>query len=114
MTNESSLTVAGVKVPKQQIALATSGVWSGDGTTSGILGLGLPGLTEAFRGDDPAKDGEGNLVQYKPVMSSLASLGSPGFSLALSRYGGSFFGIGGVALGVETSGPWASTPILKV
>lgn len=39
-----NLAIAGIEVPKQEIAVMTMAYWRGDGQTSGLLGLGYPGL----------------------------------------------------------------------
>ncbi|KAK3378147.1 aspartic peptidase domain-containing protein [Podospora didyma] len=111
----SDLTLAGVTIPKQQIALATVGSWNGDGISSGILGLGLPGLTEAFKGNQPAEDGLQNLVNYSPVVTTVSSqVGNGIFSLGLSRNAStSFLALGGVPTFVKV-GNYASTPIEKM
>jgi len=94
----SDLTVAGVTIPKQQIALVTLGAWTGDGISSGILGLGLPGLTGSFQGQTPAEDGLQNLVNYNPVATTVTNqIGKHIFSLGLSRNESeSFLALGGV------------------
>ncbi|KAK0720659.1 aspartic peptidase domain-containing protein [Lasiosphaeris hirsuta] len=110
-----SLTVAGVTIPKQQIALATLGIWTGDGISSGILGLGLPGLTEAFVGKSPIEDGLQNLVNYSPVVTTVATqLNKSIFSLGLSRNSSeSFLALGGVPHHVKV-GSYANVPIQKM
>ena len=110
-----SLTVAGVTLPKQQVALATTGYWNGDGLSSGILGLGLPALTEAFVGGSPGSDGLQNVVQYNPVVTTMANQTNlPIFSLGLSRKTSeSFLAFGGVPENVKV-GPYATTPLQKV
>ena len=110
-----SLTVAGVTLPKQQVALATTGYWNGDGISSGILGLGLPALTEAFVGGSPGSDGLQNVVQYNPVVTTMANQTNlPIFSLGLSRKTSeSFLAFGGVPENVKV-GPYATTPLQKV
>lgn len=111
----SDLTVAGVTIPKQQIALATLGAWTGDGISSGILGLGLPGLTGSFRGQTPAEDGLQNLVSYNPVATTLTNqIGKHIFSLGLSRNESeSFLALGGVPKDIKT-GNYTRVPIEKM
>lgn len=111
-----SLTIAGVTIPKQQIALATSGFWNGDGISTGILGLGMPGLTEAFVSTDPKNDSAINAISYNPVVTTMntASKLPAIFSLGLSRDpADSFLALGGVPSDVKV-GEWASTPLLQV
>ncbi len=104
-------------MPKQQIGLATIGKWRGDKITSGILGLGLPGLTDAFSGSpsDYARDTAVSIIPYNPIVSTVATQLSPLFALALSRDPGqSFLSFGGIPAGTKTTGGWATTPLKKV
>jgi len=109
------LTLAQVTIPKQQIALATLGAWIGDGISSGILGLGLPGLTESFRGKSPIEDGLQNLVNYNPVVTTITNqIGKHIFSLGLSQNESeSFLAVGGVPQDVKV-GNYSRVPIEKV
>lgn len=110
----ADLTLAGVTVPKQQIALATSGYWTGDDVSTGILGLGMPGLTEAYNTSDPRLDSVTNAISYSPVVSTMStSLKLPSlFSLGLSRTpADSFLALGGVPENVKT-GEYTTTPLL--
>ncbi|KAB5575785.1 aspartic peptidase domain-containing protein [Coniochaeta sp. 2T2.1] len=110
----ADLTLAGVTVPKQQIALATSGYWTGDDISTGILGLGMPGLTEAYNSSDPRLDSVTNAISYSPVVSTMTSaLKIPAlFSLGLSRKPeDSFLALGGVPANVKT-GEYTTTPLL--
>ncbi|KAK0651932.1 aspartic peptidase domain-containing protein [Cercophora newfieldiana] len=111
----SDLTVAGVTIPKQQIALATLGAWTGDGISSGILGLGLPGLTGSFKGKTPAEDGLQNLVNYSPVVTTVTNqIGKHIFSLGLSRNESeSFLALGGVPQNIKV-GNYTRVPIEKM
>jgi hypothetical protein len=112
----ADLTLAGVTVPKQQIALATSGYWTGDDISTGILGLGMSGLTEAYNSTAGALDPASGSVSYSPVVSTMSSaLKLPAlFSLGLSRTpADSFLALGGVPANVPT-GEYASTPLLTV
>lgn len=112
----ADLTLAGITVPKQQIALATSGYWTGDNVSTGILGLGMPGLTEAYNSSDPRLDSGSNAITYSPVITSMSSeLKVPSlFSLGLSRTpADSFLALGGVPANVKT-GEYTTTPLLTV
>lgn len=121
----SDLTVAGASIPKQQIGLATLGFWQGDATSSGLLGLGLPGLTGAYKGPEATSaDSMANMVDYNPLVVTWAEAQKaapatpplpPVFSLALSRDSSkSFLAFGGIPAGVKTTGEWATTNITKV
>lgn len=119
----SDLTVSGLSTRKQTIGLATRGYWDGDGVTSGLLGLGLPGLTNALPGavsTSRAGDLADQLrtpLEYNPLVTTLASENNvTQFSLALSRDPEqSFLALGGVPPHIEidqTLG-WVTTPIVK-
>jgi hypothetical protein len=99
--------VAGVHLPKQQVALAERGVWRGDDISSGILGLGLPSLTAAL-------DKSSRSVPYDGFVTTMVKEGvNPLFALALSRNKSeSWLSLGGVP-DVPT-GDYATAPILKV
>ncbi len=113
----ASLTVSNVTAKKQQIGLATKGVWRGDDLSSGILGLGLPGLTDSFSGETAAATRDNLLgsVAYSPLVTTMATQVSPIFSLALSRdKTQSWLAWGGIPNTIKTVGEWATTPLKKV
>jgi hypothetical protein len=101
------MTVAGVHLPKQQVALAERGAWRGDNLSSGILGLGLPALTAAL-------DKSSRSVIYDGFVTTMVKEGvDPLFALALSRNRSeSWLSLGGIP-DVPT-GDFATTKILKV
>jgi len=112
----ADLTLAGITVPKQQIALATSGYWTGDDISTGILGLGMPGLTEAYNSSQATLNSYGNTISYSPVVTTMTTaLKLPSlFSLGLSRTpADSFLALGGVPANVKT-GEYTTTPLLTV
>ncbi|KAL8301540.1 hypothetical protein RB597_002117 [Gaeumannomyces tritici] len=111
----TDLKVANISVARQQVALATDGMWFGDGISSGILGLGLPALTASSDGTVGA-DGRARQVPYDPLVATInRQLASPVFSLALHRNSSeSFIAFGGVPPNVATTGVWAATPIEKL
>ncbi|CAK7197518.1 hypothetical protein SEUCBS139899_000165 [Sporothrix eucalyptigena] len=121
----SDLMVSGFKTAKQIIGLALQGYWDGDGVTSGLLGLGLPGLTNAFAGSlADANTRSGALsdvlhgpVEYNPLVSTLAAANNiTQFSLALSRDPGeSVLALGGAPpnVPIDESLGWVTTPIVK-
>lgn len=49
MGNES-VTLAGITVPQQEIAIVNLAAWNGDGFTDGLVGLAYPGITSSFSG----------------------------------------------------------------
>ena len=107
------MTVAGVTVNKQQIALATAAAWAGDGVSSGLVGLAYPSLTSAFGGSNPALDSAGNQDIYSPLFTTMVSqeLVSPIFSLALGRVAEEgYLALGGLPP-VATTGLFGIAPI---
>lgn len=117
------VTLADVKVPGQQIALASLAAWQGDNRAAGLLGLGYPALTGAYSGTDPRQDrycrigqksGNGcNQVECDPLLTNAffdSQVTTAVFSLALSRDEsrsgkGGYLSIGGIpdleVVGVE-------------
>lgn len=71
------VTVGGLTVRHQQLALVNDTYWYGDGETSGLLGLAYPLRTGV----------DGNVAQYNPVFTSMweDGLTQPLFALGLSR-----------------------------
>ncbi|KAJ9131109.1 Acid protease [Pleurostoma richardsiae] len=110
----SDLTFAGITLPEQQVGIANEGTWDGDGVSSGVLGLGLPGLFTSHHGDIHLRCGLGSLADYSPVVNTMGShLQQQVFSLSLSRDDDqSFLAVGGIPPEVKT-GPFVATPILK-
>lgn len=103
----ADITVNKLTIPKQQFALATDGVWRGDQITSGILGLGLPGLTAAY---DVGLRKEGH---YNPLVTTMSKSGvKPIFTLALSKnQSSSVITLGGIP--DIPHGEFAVTPMAK-
>ncbi|RYC57561.1 peptidase [Xylaria longipes] len=75
------------KSSRVQFTLVNVAAFGGDGISSGILGLGLWGLTTAFTVNDPSLDGLDNLVNYVPLMETIGTseTASPMLSFAMSR-----------------------------
>lgn len=121
----SDVTVAGLTTKKQLIGLATRGYWQGDGVTSGLLGLGLPGLTNAFPGSaayaatlaGTLADARSAPIPYSPLVTTLAARNNvTQFSLALARDpGASFLALGGAPphVAVDAALGWVTTPVVK-
>ncbi|ORY71164.1 aspartic peptidase domain-containing protein [Pseudomassariella vexata] len=112
----ADVTVASITVPRQEMSLVTTASIRGNGLFSGILGLGLRGLTTAYQGTDPSKDNENTTTRYAPIIEtmSLDDAIEPVFSIAMSRDDDrSYVSFGGVPPNVQT-GEFASTPILQM
>lgn len=113
-----SVSLGGITVPKQQIALPSEGyikVVSGD--FSGILGLGYPGMVAARTGKEPKPhvNNTDPLTVYDTwfVNAVKQNLTAPLFSMALDIEGGGLLAIGGV-VDVPVYEGFAVTPILMV
>ncbi|KAK2069174.1 hypothetical protein P8C59_003778 [Phyllachora maydis] len=79
------ITVAGITVPRQEAGLVDYAAWTGDGVSSGLLGLGYPSLTSATNRAGGAASSRG---PYDPWFTSAAKQGlvrDAVFTLALDR-----------------------------
>ncbi|KAI1805400.1 acid protease [Daldinia bambusicola] len=110
----ANLTINNLTVPKQQFALVDVAAFQGDEASSGILGLGLRGLTQAFRGNDPGRDTIADLVNYPPLVENMgtskATKSILGFALSRDEER-SYISFGGVPP-VKT-GEYVTVPIEK-
>ncbi|KAL9580769.1 MAG: hypothetical protein Q9212_004295 [Teloschistes hypoglaucus] len=109
------VTLAGITVKNQEIALVDYAAWSGDNFTSGVIGLAFPSITSSFNGSDPLKDTPADALEYSPLFTSMYQQGkvAPVFSLAIARgeESGGFLALGGLPP-VQHDAYFASTPIL--
>lgn len=82
------VTIAGVRVRNQTVALANTTLWVGNNVTSGVLGLAYPALTNAYEGEfgdhEPYFQKE-----YAPIFANMVNQGlvENFFSIAISRKG---------------------------
>lgn len=93
------VTVAGITVKNQQIAVVNTADWNGDGVSSGVLGLSFPANTKAYSGNNAGADSAANQVDYNPFFTSAYTEGNvaPLFCIALSReQNGGMLSIGGL------------------
>ncbi|KAL8869844.1 MAG: hypothetical protein Q9174_003965 [Haloplaca sp. 1 TL-2023] len=108
------VTLAGITVSRQEVAIVNFAAWNGDGITSGLIGLAYPGLTSSFNGSDPKFDTSLDELEYSPIFTSMYTQGKipPVFSLALDRgqESGGYLALGGLPP-VEHDPYFASTPI---
>ncbi|KAK8058368.1 acid protease [Apiospora phragmitis] len=110
----ADITVAGITVPKQQMSLVTSASIRGNGIFSGILGLGMRGLTTSYTGSDPSNDGPATAKEYAPFVETMSNKVDPLLSVAMSRdEGRSSVSFGGLPPNV-TTGEFATTPIRQM
>lgn len=110
------VTVAGITVQDQQVALVNNSYWFGDSTTSGFMGLAYAYLTSAYQGTNVSADTVETEIKYDPIITTMIKqkLIDPVFSLALKRNSDSgYLALGGLPP-VEYTGSFTSTPILMV
>ncbi|KAL8665996.1 MAG: hypothetical protein Q9202_001733 [Teloschistes flavicans] len=110
------VTLAGLTVKNQEVALINYAAWTGDNSTSGVIGLAFPSITSSFNGSDPLKDTPADALEYTPLFTNMYQQGqiAPVFSLAIARGEGSggFLALGGLPP-VQHDQYFASTPMLK-
>lgn len=97
-----TVTLAGIKVTKQEIALPYLAGWEGDNYTSGLVGLiAYSNATSGFAGTNVTADNVTSPASYRPyspIMNTIffvENLTQPLFSLALARDTSNQFGFGG-------------------
>ncbi|KAF6804968.1 aspartic-type [Colletotrichum sojae] len=109
------ISLAGLSVPHQQVALVNKTYWNGDGVASGLLGLAFDLLTSQY--PDGSVRGANASVPYSAIFSTMSYEGivDPAlFSMAMdgaSQKGQLAFG--GLPP-VETVGGFVSTPIRMI
>ncbi|KAL9131294.1 MAG: hypothetical protein Q9217_000729 [Psora testacea] len=105
------VTVAGIQVKDQQIALVDYAAWYGDTVTSGLLGLAFPAATKAFSGNNYRLNSVATQKIYNPIFTNMWQEGyvAPLFSVALDRNQGGLLAIGGLPP-VAFSPIFASSP----
>lgn len=108
------VSLGGLTVPRQQVALVTSGFWQGDSETSGLMGFAYPSLTsstqETYYGDIQKP--------YAPFFFNAIQQGlvPPVFTLALGRNTldetiAGQIGLGGGLPNIQTTTSFTSTPL---
>ena len=65
-----TVTIAGLTVKHQEIALVTKAAWLGDKVSTGLIGLAYPTLTSVYNGTDPNLDSRNNSLPYNPFFFS--------------------------------------------
>lgn len=115
-----TVSVAGLQVENQTVALANETFWFSNNVTSGVLGLAYPSITNGFFGDF-GEHAPWLQEQYPPVFSNMVAQGLSNnyFSVAINRPGSRGDGalaFGGVPdlVGVNYSAPVAITDIIIV
>lgn len=92
------VTVGGIHVTNQTVALANDTFWNGNNVTSGILGLAYPSITNAYAGPF-GEHSPWSQMQYPPIFSNMVAQGlvDNHFSIAISRNASDgVLGLGGV------------------
>ncbi|KAK5160671.1 hypothetical protein LTS14_001683 [Recurvomyces mirabilis] len=81
------VSIGGLSVPYQQVALVDSALWNGDNVTSGLIGFAYPALTSAYPGNESAIDDPNSTIPYNPWIFNAITrdLIDPIFSLAIQR-----------------------------
>ena len=112
---QTDLTVAGITVRKQTVALANRTFWFGNNVTNGILGLAYPPLTSAFYGNSTEHRQEYS-ISYTPFVSSMVAQGltQASFSVAISRNSSEGMIAWGGLPPVDLSVTWAETDLVIV
>lgn len=108
-----NITIAGIDVKHQEIALVHKANWHGRGDASGLLGLGYAAWTSAYAGTDPSRDDRRTTrIEYSPIFQTMYTQGlcAPMFSLALERGSGGYIAFGGLPP-VQFDPVFARTPI---
>jgi len=98
-------------------------IQSGDGTTSGIMGLAYRSLTDAYPGTNAtADDIILNRIEYSPIIETMITQGlnPPLFSMALQRHAvsgnnvpGGYIAFGGLPPVSVNPASFVSTPIIN-
>ncbi|RAL13386.1 acid protease [Aspergillus homomorphus CBS 101889] len=106
---KDEVTLAGISV-EQELAAVTKAYWTGDGTTSGLVGLAYPGITSAYSTRTEQQ------VEYDPIITTLIDEGliDSYFSLAIERDvsgAAGYITLGGLPP-VNYTDEWTSTDIL--
>ncbi|CAF9936234.1 MAG: hypothetical protein ALECFALPRED_006738 [Alectoria fallacina] len=80
------VTIAGITVKNQQVAVVDFAAWFGDGVSSGLIGFAFPSITSQYAGTNPTLDTTTN-IPYNPVFTNMYEEGlvAPLFSLAIER-----------------------------
>ena len=118
---KETISVAGIVLKQQEMALATETAWYGDGYSSGLLGLAYPYLTNAYPGNNASTDDSNDYQPYNPPFTSMYEQNktSSMFSLALNRQpstsppgsiSGGCLAIGGIP-NIPHASTFVSTPI---
>lgn len=111
MLGYADVSLAGIEVRHQEVAIADYAFWQGDGQTSGLLGFAYPAIANAFTGNGPDDDTAATHVPYDPIVTTAGKEGLfTSFSLAIERGNGGYLALGGLPP-VDYDQNFVSTPI---
>lgn len=104
-----TITLGGITVKDQKFALINTARWRGDGTSSGLVGLGFPSNSATWGLTGGKKD-------YSPIFTTMhkQNLTAPHFSLALNRRSEppGVLAFGGLPdASIKYNDTWAKTPM---
>jgi hypothetical protein len=111
------ITLGGVTVPKQQVALVDYAAWSGDGYSSGLLGLSYPTVTSSTSRTNPKLTS-----RYDPLFTTMVKqklVAEAVFTLSIDRVPpgtppmapAGAMAIGGLVPSIYYNAPFTSVPI---
>jgi hypothetical protein len=112
-----NVSIGGIYISGQEIALASQGRWYGNNVSSGVLGMAYPSLTSAYWGTNLSDTAPYLETKYSPVVNSMIDSGiiQPYWCLAIDRNSSQgVFSLGGMPP-VDLSSSYAViTPLLIV
>lgn len=108
----NNVELGGIRVEKQQTGFVDWAAWNGDGSSSGILGLAYPPLTNSYEGQVPSDATRNGRRPYDPLFTTMYKRGliPPTFSVAIQRNDSGYLALGGLPP-VPVAGEFAATPI---
>lgn len=112
-----NVSLGGLEVPDQEMAIATEGIWHGNNVTSGVLGMAFPALTSAYSGDNFNNTNQADEVLYSPFFTSLIQEGhvQPYWTLAINRNrSDGAFGLGEMPPSIDLNGSHTATTDLLI
>jgi hypothetical protein len=103
MMGTETVTIGNVSVKNQEVAIVNKATWRGDGSSSGLIGLGFPSNSATQLIPKPGP------ITYSPIFTSMHRQGliAPYFSLALNRVNE---GPGSISFGALPSAPIRYSP----
>jgi len=107
-----TVTLGGITVKNQTVAIVNNANWHGDGKSSGLIGMAFPSVTRAHDNSNPMAR---KIVKYNPIFFTMykAGLIKPTFSLTLNRVeeGPGVLALGGLPKSIKHENRWARAPM---